>query len=228
MSRNATYRTAPETGKLPPFTISYRFAKMQCMIAHLVTSDLATASDWIGEYATTHQIPAQFRYMIQPAEKELSISQVRDLQRETAYRVPQGRLFVVDRFDTASEEAQNAMLKMLEQPQESDHFILLCTNEQSAIPTIRSRVRIVRLKTPNDHTQAKSSITENDLTGWRTISAEEDARAYIDDAIAYERGRAPQEWNTAHLRRLLSLRQMLSNHVTPQSVADSVTMLYRQ
>lgn len=198
------------------------------MIAHLLAADLASASDWIGEYAVHHHIPAQFRYTIQPAEKELSIAQVRDLQRETAYRVPQGRLFVIDRFDTASEEAQNAMLKMLEQPQESDHFILLCANEQSAIPTIRSRVRIVRIKQEQKNAAVATSVSQSDLKGWRTITSEDDVRAYIDDAIAYERSRAPQEWNTTHLRRLLALRQMLSNHVTPQSVADSVTMLYRQ
>lgn len=198
------------------------------MIAHLVTSDLATASDWIGEYASQHHIPTQFRYTIQPAEKELSIAQVRDLQRETAYRVPEGRLFVIDRFDTASEEAQNAMLKMLEQPQETDHFILLCANEQSAIPTIRSRVRTVRLKKESAEKADTPPVSQSDLAGWRTISSEDDVRSYIDDAIAFERSRAPQDWNTSHLRRLLSLRQMLSNHVTVQSIADSVTMLYRQ
>lgn len=195
------------------------------MIAHLVTANRETANSWIQNYIDTHHIPAQYCYTITPAEKELSIGQIRDLQREIGYRIPQGRLFIIEHFDTASEEAQNAMLKMLEQPHESDHFILLCPNEQAAIATIRSRVRVTRLQQPPS--AATKSIAIEDLANWRSVQSEDDVRSYIDDAISYERSLAPTKWNTAHLRRLLSLRQMIQNHVTPQSIADSVTLLYR-
>lgn len=197
---------------------------MQCMIAHLVIATLDTARTWIESYAKEHNIPPQYRYTIEPVEKELSIAQIRELQKETAYRVREGRLFVIDRFETAAEEAQNAMLKMLEQPQETDHFILLCTNEQRAIATIRSRARTIRLSLASSPTTSKTSKTQ--LGTWRTATTDEDAKAYIDQAIDYERQMLRGGSSTTTIRRLISLRQLLNNHVTAQSVTDCVTLLY--
>lgn len=47
-------------------------------------------------------------------------------------------------FNTIGIEAQNALLKMLEEPRDGVRFILITTNSRHLIPTVLSRVRIVR------------------------------------------------------------------------------------
>lgn len=78
----------------------------------------------------------------------LKIDQIREIQRilsllpyETDYRMA-----VFLRFDEASHQAMNALLKTLEEP--PAHVILLLTalNEEMLLPTIRSRCEILRLR----------------------------------------------------------------------------------
>lgn len=78
----------------------------------------------------------------------LKIDQIREIQRvlsllpyETDYRMA-----VFLRFDEASHQAMNALLKTLEEP--PAHVILLLTalNEELLLPTIRSRCEILRLR----------------------------------------------------------------------------------
>lgn len=54
------------------------------------------------------------------------------------------RLGVVERADDLSIEAQNALLKLLEEPPQSTTLILLAKNESKLLATVRSRCRIFR------------------------------------------------------------------------------------
>lgn len=58
---------------------------------------------------------------------------------------PQSRLFVLYQFGTARTEAQNAILKTLEEKPVNTHIILITENLEYLLPTIRSRARSVRL-----------------------------------------------------------------------------------
>lgn len=197
------------------------------MIAHLLVTTLETARPWIEEYAAKHHILPEYTYWISPTEKELTIAQVREIQLETAYRIQSGRMFVIDRFETAAQEAQNAMLKTLEQPFEEDHFILICPTEQAAIPTIRSRTRIVHFQSEKlqvNNRQAAPSIAQ--LQAFHTTNDEDGVRTLIDGAIAHERQQLGTKNDTTRLRALLKLRVLLAQNITPQSIADSVSLLY--
>lgn len=197
------------------------------MIAHLLVTSLDVARPWIEEYAAKHNILAQYIYWISPTEKELTIAQVREIQRETAYRIQSGRMFVVDRFETAAAEAQNALLKTLEQPFEEDHFLLICQAEQAAIPTIRSRTRIIHFQPNQSNDKKEEDIPSiSQLRAFQTTNDEEVVRTIVDGAIAYERHNLATHKSTKRLRELLRLRVLLSQNITPQSIADSTILLY--
>ena len=56
------------------------------------------------------------------------------------------RLIVIDYVERMGIQAQNAFLKLLEEPGVNTHFILLTHNVTKLLPTIRSRVQTVEIK----------------------------------------------------------------------------------
>ena len=61
------------------------------------------------------------------------------------------RVFIIDECHQMSKPAQNAMLKLLEDPPQDTIFILCTTEEDKLLETIRSRARILRFHTvPRD------------------------------------------------------------------------------
>jgi len=57
------------------------------------------------------------------------------------------RVFIIDECHQMSKPAQNAMLKLLEDPPQDTIFILCTTEEDKLLETIRSRARILRFHT---------------------------------------------------------------------------------
>ena len=79
--------------------------------------------------------------MISPDGANIKVDQIRSLRSE-AYLAPMmcdGRVFVIDFAEAMNEKAQNALLKVLEEPPQKVCFILLCQNASFLLPTIRSR-----------------------------------------------------------------------------------------
>ena len=82
------------------------------------------------------------------ARKEIGIDAVRSMQHASSLKPYEGRcrVFVVDPADRLSEEACNALLKLLEEPPPQSLLLLLATHPESLLPTIRSRCRLVELR----------------------------------------------------------------------------------
>lgn len=72
---------------------------------------------------------------------EIKIAQVRDLLQTLGLRPLEGmhKVFIVDPADAMNAAAANALLKGLEEPPEDSHFILLASNPQALMMTVRSR-----------------------------------------------------------------------------------------
>lgn len=74
-------------------------------------------------------------------KKNISVEQIRELSKD-AYTKPyetQKKIYIVAYGDEMNEQAQNAFLKLLEEPPEYAVFIILTENIESLLPTIRSR-----------------------------------------------------------------------------------------
>jgi DNA polymerase-3 subunit delta' len=79
----------------------------------------------------------------------ISIDLIRDNLIEPAYRssnMRHGKVFIVDEAELlayGANAAQNAMLKVMEEPPEGTYFILVTSSEDKLLPTIRSRCQRV-------------------------------------------------------------------------------------
>ncbi len=85
--------------------------------------------------------PDLIRIERQPDKKELLVDQIWEMSRE-AYVLPNEadrKVFVIEEAERLNSNAQNAMLKLLEEPPEYACFILLVTNPGSLFDTVRSR-----------------------------------------------------------------------------------------
>jgi DNA polymerase-3 subunit delta' len=74
-------------------------------------------------------------------KKEISIQQIRELERELNYRSFTGKrkIVIIDPATLMNLSAQNALLKTLEEPPEDSLIILIASNAGALLPTVRSR-----------------------------------------------------------------------------------------
>lgn len=56
-----------------------------------------------------------------------------------------GRVFIIHDADTMNTQAQNAFLKLLEEPPENVNFVLCASNSSKLLPTVRSRCEAMRV-----------------------------------------------------------------------------------
>ncbi|THG31112.1 DNA polymerase III subunit delta' [Naasia lichenicola] len=80
----------------------------------------------------------------------ISIEEVRGLLSSSQYSpsVARYRVMVIEDADRMTERTSNLLLKALEEPPPRTVWILCAPSEADLLPTIRSRVRVVRLRTP--------------------------------------------------------------------------------
>ncbi len=79
--------------------------------------------------------------------QNLSIDVVRQFLIDPAWRASvggRGKVFVVRQTETMSAQAQNSLLKTLEEPPKGVTIILLCTSPAELLPTTLSRCQLVR------------------------------------------------------------------------------------
>ena len=76
-----------------------------------------------------------------PDKKEISIQQIRELERELNYRSFGGKrkIALIDPATLMNLSAQNALLKTLEEPPENSLIFLIAPNSGGLLPTVRSR-----------------------------------------------------------------------------------------
>lgn len=96
-----------------------------------------------------HLDPDENRYpdfMVYSSDKDvLKIEFMRDLKKLAYVRPMLGgrRVFIVDEAEKMSDDAANSVLKILEEPPPFTYIILITTNAELVLPTIKSRCRIL-------------------------------------------------------------------------------------
>ena len=101
-----------------------------------------------GQHADVVWVGAQGRGEEGPGRRETGIDDVRGVQHQASLKPYEGRqrVFIFDGAEGMSDEAANALLKTLEEPPPEVTMILLAGSEDSLLPTIRSRCRVLELR----------------------------------------------------------------------------------
>lgn len=106
-----------------------------------------------GQLLGTEQ-PASHAYfrIVRPEKNSITIEQIRNLIHFFRLKVPGTarirRAAVIEDADSMGTEAQNALLKLLEEPPADSVLLLTSSKPQNLLPTIRSRVQLLQLPGP--------------------------------------------------------------------------------
>ena len=90
--------------------------------------------------------------------RSFHVEEVRQI-RDSAAVMPneaQAKVYILDGADHMTEQAQNALLKVLEEPPSYVIFLLTCGAASSLLPTVRSRAQIFRVQ-KEDNPQTEES-----------------------------------------------------------------------
>ncbi len=114
--------------------------------------------------------------LIAPDGLHLKIDQVRALQHDLALRPVEGRyrVAIFDQFETATPEAQNALLKTLEEPPDYAVLILLAADPELLLPTIVSRCQQIVLR-PLTTTQVYEALRKT----WKVEAKQANVLAHL-------------------------------------------------
>ncbi len=107
---------------------------------------LRTIADSIAHDSISGYIePTDAKGEVDATSGLIRITQIRDLTQHAINKSRSDRIYIIDDADKMNSQAQNAFLKLLEEPAPRVHFILLAHNDEGLLPTIRSRAQTVRV-----------------------------------------------------------------------------------
>lgn len=92
-----------------------------------------------------HHIHPDVR-IIAPENDSIKIEQIRNLKRESSYKLYEGRkkVWIIEEADKFGVAAANSILKILEEPPPQVVLILISQTKEGLLPTILSRCEVIR------------------------------------------------------------------------------------
>ncbi len=114
-------------------------------------------------------------------KKSIGVALIRDI-KTAAYIKPQElsvRVFIIRQSQTMTPEAQNALLKILEEPPKNVYFFLLCDNASILLPTVRSRAPVLKMSVLGDDELAQYMVSTSKKAEVMQKNAPDDYRMLI-------------------------------------------------
>lgn len=100
--------------------------------------------------------------IIEPDGNSIKIEQIREMQKRIQEKpiISKNKVYIIDNADLMTKEAQNCLLKTLEEPPEFITIILIGSNENGFLTTIKSRCMIMHFK-PIENDKLANFLREN-------------------------------------------------------------------
>ena len=126
--------------------IAYQYAKA---ILCLDENKICDTCKSCREFDTNNH--PDFLY-VEPDGNSIKIEQIRELQKRIQEKpiISSKKIYIIDNADLMTKEAQNCLLKTLEEPPEFAIIILVGTNENAFLTTIKSRCMILHFNPIRD------------------------------------------------------------------------------
>ena len=156
---------------------------------------------------------------LQKGKKIISISQIREMGLTISSRPNEGRfrMVLILTADLMNIQAQNALLKMLEEPPEKTFFILIAVKTSFLLPTIISRCRILRFKPLTDKLIVQYLIKEFKIDRQMAIIASRTADSDMKRAMMYL-NLDPDNENRNWIKRRQWLLNTLADIIKSQTI----------
>lgn len=123
--------------------------QLKSLLGDMPHAVLLTGSTGMGKFTIAQAIAGELTAggtatVIQPDDKStISIETIRPLYRTTKAKQTAHQVIIIDHAECMGTEAQNAFLKLLEEPRAGVTFILTAPNDDALLPTITSRTQDV-------------------------------------------------------------------------------------
>lgn len=195
----------------------------------LISDDKVVINNYINKFKKDYLF-----FEVTPISKEYSIDDIKSIIKETKVFYPKTRIYFFCNFHLSSIPAQNSFLKLLEEPPSNIQFILSTNSKNGLLPTIISRVKIVKLQRSNKQNPVGAQfvvpLTEGLVNQTPTgiplskfkITDKEMANNFLLQIILFFRGRLGIDKNSPIiLKKILQLKGLLeSNNLNPQLTID--------
>jgi len=192
-------------------------------------------SKLIKKYVDNLRVGSIF-FEIVPSAKEYSIDDIRNIKKEASIFYPKTRIYYFENFHLSSIPAQNSFLKLLEEPPSNVQFVLTTDNKNSLLPTIISRVKIIKLIEKQSKEVVEQFIspfhttTKIPLSSFK-ITDKESAKNIILQLINFFRDKLDSDKKSPIiLKEILRLNSLFeNNNLNPQLTVDQVLIfIYKQ
>ncbi len=156
--------------------------------------------------------------VVSPDAKQLTVNKIRDL-RQDAFLSPalsDRKVYIIEKAESMNAAAQNALLKILEEPPKNVIFILISLNAQTLLETVRSRCITLSLLPP------KREEAQNYISQHTNFSALE-----IDRALESVNDNIGQALTLLNENKQNTLSVLASELIFDIKSSDSYSMLCR-
>lgn len=165
--------------------------------------------------ATVRQVSARTHPDLSVLSTErviISIDEVRSLVTASQYSpsVSNYRVMVIEDADRMTERTSNRLLKALEEPPPRTVWILCAPSDADLLPTIRSRVRVVRLRVPEPQDVAALLTSRDGTPPDEALAIAREAQSHIGMARRLANNPEARRRRTETLRVALGLRSVSS------------------
>lgn len=174
-------------------------------------------------FPTTKKFVINFK----PSKNEYSIEDIKLIKKNVFYHYSQLVIYILKNFDKSSLEAQNAFLKLLEEPPEKVYFILTAKNQHHLLPTIISRVKLLVFST---HSQKINNFNEKLLKPhWPSFSSKEEAIEFLNKLITFLQEKIEKKYPTFLLKELIKIYNLvINNNLNYQLAIDHLLILLKK
>lgn len=178
-----------------------------------------------GDDATSAQVRARSHPDLVSLATEGSIIKVADIKdavRRSYYApsVARYRVVVVEDADRIDERSSNVLLKALEEPPAETVWVLCAPSEADMLPTIRSRVRSVRLKTPTVDAVTRLLVSREGIDPALAAQSARLAQSHIGMARRLATNPQARSRREATLRAVLDVRDVADAVVTASHLVE--------
>ena len=156
-----------------------------------------------------------------PKEKTIKIDALRDMIDALSRHSLEGgcRTVLIENAERMTPQAQNCLLKTLEETAEDTFFILTCDLESALLPTIRSRCRCVRVQ-PWSEQRVEQALLKRGVPAQRARALSLYCEGSLGRALAMQEDESYWQARDLVRRSFLSLRHAADLPAAAQKLKD--------